>query len=64
MPEKCEFVVKCPIAKYFDETSQQILLGRYCYGNSQKCARYARRKTNQAVPEFMMPWDGLDEWMR
>jgi hypothetical protein len=61
MTERCPYNEKCPIAHQFTGVNLDLLLNRYCDGKSNKCARYQLRQQGKAVPEYLMPWDGLTE---
>ncbi len=61
MSDQCDYIEQCPIVKYFNEQSWDMMLKRYCLGDFHKCYRFQRRQKGEPVAEHNMPWDGSTE---
>lgn len=57
MSEKiCPNMEKCPVYKHFLlESTKEAIIGLYCKGDFQRCARKKLKDSGQPVPEKLLP---------
>ncbi|MBN1289222.1 MAG: hypothetical protein JXA49_06260 [Actinobacteria bacterium] len=53
---KCPYCVTCPVFECFRiESTRNVFINLYCWGNFHKCERMQARGRGEAVPDNLLP---------